>query len=301
MSAPHLARHEPRRLATIRVALLAVSALLSAAVATPALAQESMNTAAATMPSKGTLVYKPRFHYAQFGRDPSGDTQTTRMLEVSSEFSYGLARAWAMSLTIPAAFRDQDRDDAVGGAGGGSESDQGIEDLDLMLKWRIYKSDSVGVNTVRVALLGGASFASGDDHDFSSQTINPMLGVVATVVRGRHGFNQELSFRCNNTDDNDNNFGGEGGYNTLFYNTSYVYRLWPEQFTSESKGGWYATAELNGIYESNGDHELRFTPGVMYEAWRWTFELMAVLPVWHNLEERPELDWGLGIGFRFSF
>ncbi len=295
MSTPYHARFATRRRAII---LRASLSLLAVAAAAPALAQESMNTAAATMPSKGTLVYKPRFHYAQFGRDPSGDSETTRMLEVSSEFTYGLARAWAMSLTIPAAFRDQDRTDA---AGGGSDSDQGIEDLDLMLKWRIYKSDSVGVNTVRVALLGGASFASGDDHDFSSQTINPMLGIVATVVRGRHGFNQELSFRYNNTDDSGNNFGGEGGYNTLFYNTSYVYRLWPDRFTSESTGGWYATAELNGIYESSGEHELRFTPGVMYEAWRWTFELMALLPVWHDLDERPELDWGLGVGFRFSF
>jgi hypothetical protein len=283
----HFPKPRAARAPTVLVAVIALAPL--------AHAQESMNTAAATMPSPGTFVLKPRVHYAQYGRDPNTSVESTRILELDSELTYGLARAWAMTLTIPAAYREQDHSDDS------SSSDRGVGDLDLLFKWRIFKRDDAGLDTARVALLGGASFASGDDHDFSSQTISPFLGIAATIVRGRHGFNQELTYQLNNADAPEDNFGGEGGANTLFHNTSYVHRLWPDTFTPESQGAWYATAEINGILESNGDHEIRFAPGVMYEAWRWTFECMLQLPLWHDLDHRPELDWGVGLGLRLSF
>jgi hypothetical protein len=39
----------------------------------------------------------------------------------------------------------------------------------------------------------------------------------------------------------------------------------------------------------------------MYEGRRWGAEAMIALPVYDELEERPELDWEVGGGLRFLF
>ena len=63
-----------------------------------------------------------------------------------------------------------------------------------MLKYRILKEDSGGIDTVRAAIMAGAEVASGDDRDFSSLSFNPHIGAVLTVVRGRHGFNVAVDY-----------------------------------------------------------------------------------------------------------
>lgn len=271
--------------------------LLAAVGAAPscAIAQEAMYTDAATMPSPNTFVLRQQFHYFRFGTDPAGDAKSTDLYQAQTSLSYGLIRDWSLSLMAPIEARhDQLR-------AGGSDSDRGVSDLDLALKWRFYKSDSGGINTLRAALIGGAEFASGDDHDFSSQTINPHIGAVITVVRGRHGFNQDLHYQVNTGGDADHNFGGDSSADVFRYNSAYVYRIYPAAYTPDSIGAWYITAELNGISETNADHELRFSPGLMYEGRRWACEFMAQLPVFDDLDHRPELDFALGFGFRLSF
>lgn len=267
-----------------------------AAIASGAAAQEAMYTEAATMPSPGVSVVRPLLNFSKFGSDPDGQTSETERVELNTTYQYGIARAWSLRMEVPLMFEDRDSKD------GTDESDSGVEDLDLTLKWRVYKNDDVGVNTVRVALLGGAAFASGDDKDFSSQTINPHVGAVVTVVRGRHGFNQELTYRLNTgQDDVENTGGGKGPDDAFYYNTAYLYRIAPSEYASDTKGAWYITAELNGLYETNGDNEIRVGPGLMYEAWDFAFELMGQLPVVSDLDERAELDFSIGAGFRFTF
>lgn len=268
--------------------------LLTLALAPAALAQEAMYTQAATMPGPGGVIVRTQAHVARFGADPAtGDrnfTDTTFMQTAQ----IGLVRDLSLTLDAPIALRHATRAD------GSHDADHGVKDLDAMLKYRVYRHDGHGVDTTRVALLGGAQFASGDDRDFSSRSVNPHLGAVVSVIRGRHGFSQDASFKFNTRGDDDHNDGGDGTANALFLNSSYVFRLWPAQFTSESVGGWYTTTELSGVFETNGDSELRYSVGVMYEGRRWAFEAMIQLPLWHDLDHRAELDWAGGVGFRFS-
>jgi len=154
----------------------------------------------------------------------------------------------------------------------------------------------------RAALIGGAHIASGDDKDFSTQSVNPYLGAVVTIVRGRHGFNQDVFYHLNTTGSGyDNTEGGMGPADAFRANSAYVFRLFPERFTSQSTGAWYATCELNYLYETNGDQDLRWAPGIMYEGQEFAFEVMVQLPLWDDLSERPELDFAVGVGFRFAF
>lgn len=273
----------------------APAAVAAAVLAPAAAAQEAMYTAAATMPSKGTVVLREQVHYQRFGSDDSGDTRRVQRAEVMTTLSVGLDRALALSVDVPAAFEWADFKT------GGSEFDKGVEDLDLTLKWRIFKHDSGGIDTTRAALMLGAHVASGDDEDFSSQSVNPHVGVVWTRVVRRHGFNLEGEFTWNTGGEESANLGGDGPHDAVRLNGSYVYRLAPARYGPESRGAWYATAELNGLYETNGDWDLRWAPGLMFEGWRWGFEVMAQFPLYQDVDERPEFQVAIGAGIRLAF
>lgn len=271
-----------------------LATLAACSLASSALAQEAMYTNAATMPSPGVSVIREQVHYYRYGGNPNTGSDHTDQLEFLTSWQFGLDRALSLTLDVPIEFRntvDNDTDDR----------DKGVEDIDLMLKYRIYQDDSGGIDTFRIALMGGVSFASGDDHDFSSQSVNPHLGIVFTEVRGRHGFNQELHYYFNTGGDKDGNYGGEGPADALRLNLAYLYRIAPDVYRSDTKGAWYITAELNYLYETNADHDLRFSPGLMYEGRRFAFELMSQFPVWQDVEERPKLVFGIGVGVRITF
>lgn len=273
-----------------------LGALAAVSAGGAASAQEAMYTEAATMPSPGVFVLRPQVHYYQFGAEPDGSAASTDRLIWSTSLQVGIERALSLTLEVPVAWERIRLPD------GSSDSDHGVEDLDAMLKWRFFKDDSGGVDTVRAALLVGARFASGDDRDFSSQSFNPHIGAVVTVVRGRHGFNQELSFQANTGGGGvDNLGGGAGPAEALRSNTAYLFRLFPQQYAADTKGAWYLTAELNTLYETNGDWDVRVSPGIMYEAWDFAFEVMAQLPAVQRLNNRAELDFGVGVGVRITF
>lgn len=268
----------------------ALPLLLLAGLATPALAQEAMYTQAATMPSPHTWIYKPMFHYWRYGSDPnSNDVQTDRF-ESGHNLAYGIDRGWAAYVDVPVHV------DVTEFADGSEETDFDVDRIEANLKWRFTQNDSGGIDTVRAALIGGAEFSV--EEEFS---INPKIGGVVTVVQGKHGFNQDAFYILNTGGDREDNFGGEGPDDALTHSSAYVYRFWPDAFQADSRGAWYTTIELNGIYETGGDYELRWAPGVMYEGYRWAFEVMAILPLYQDVEDRAELDLGVGFGFRFSF
>ncbi|GEM_PF-264902 len=263
-------------------------------------AQEAMETEAATMPSPGIFTFRPQFHYEKFGQRPNVESggilsEEEHKYAFNVGLQYGIARDWSLILEVPIVFEQFNTPD------GATEDDTGVEDIDAALKWRFYKQDQGGIDTIRAAAIFGARFASGDDEDFSSESVNPHVGAVITIVKGRHGFNQDIHFTWNTGGTIESNDGGDGPDDDIMAGTAYVYRIYPDAFTSESVGGWYVTAEAIQHYETNGDYEMRFLPGVMYEGRTWAFEAMLILPVIQELDERPELQWGAGFGFRLTF
>lgn len=259
--------------------------------AMPALAQEAMYTAAATMASPHTLIVREQFHLWRYGSSPEAGTERTDKVVAETSLQYGLARAWSVTLDVP--FSHAADTDAATGA---KSSHDGVDELDVTVKHRFYQHDSGGVDTVRAAVLFGVHAAFED-----SAHADPHVGAVVTVVRGRWGFNQDAGFRLTTGGDASNNLGGDGPADAVFHNTSVLYRIDPPAFTSKTRGAWYVTVEINGLYETNGDYELRWSPGLMYEGREFAFELMAQFPLWQEVDHRAELDWGVGFGFRFLF
>lgn len=276
-----------RRSSRALLALVGAGAIFTTAES--ARAQEAMYTQAATMPAPGTIILREQFHWYRYGSHPVSGVERTDKLEAMTTIAYGLDRGLALFVDVPITHvREKSPTE--------DNTHTGIDDVDVMLKWRFYQKDSGGIDTIRAALLAGVEFSFEDTF-----AAHPMLGAVITVVRGRHGFNQDLIYHLNTDGSPENNLGGDGPYDALAFNTAYLYRFYPDRYTSDSVGAWYVTAEINGLYETNGDVELRWAPGLMYEGRIFAFELMAQFPLWNDLDNRPELDFALGIGFRFIF
>lgn len=267
----------------------------SCALAASASAQEAMYTQAATMPSPGTFIFRQQFHAWRYGDRPDSDIERTIVYESSSMLSVGLDRGIALSVDVPLVYRST-RDES-----GDDEGNYGVEDIDILAKFLVYKNNTGGIDTFRAALLAGALVTSGDNSSFGSQTVNPEIGAVLTTVRGRHGFNVDAMYHFNTGGDSDDNLGGEGPSDAITANAAYVYRIAPERYKPDSTGAWYITAELNGLYETNSDFDIRLSPGLMYEGRVFGFEIMGQVPVIQQVDHRPELTWGIGIGFRFLF
>jgi hypothetical protein len=276
-----------------RPARLLPAALLPALLAPAAMAQEAMYTAAATTASPGTFILREQFHFWRFGSDPRTDTDRTDRYELSSAVQIGLARGLSLTVETPVEIRDRRQEST-----GRHDTDTLSPDTELMLKWRFYQDDSGGIDTLRLALMTGVRFDTSSTDDFHA---DPHLGLVATKVFGRHGLNAEVRYTLTTGGDRLDNFGGDGPADAFNYNFAYVYRIFPDAYTSQSDGAWYITAELNGLLETNGDHDLRFSPGLMYEGRRVGVEIMAQLPVYSRTDERPRLHFGIGVGVRLLF
>jgi hypothetical protein len=274
-----------------------MSAAALAVIGSPALAQEAMYTEAATMPSPGTFVLREQFHFSEHGRNPDTGSESTRRHEWSHSLQIGFARDVSLRVDVPMEWRVEK------GPAGGSRDDSsfGIGEIDMLLKWRFFRHDSGGIDTLRAALLAGVAVPSGDGRDFSPSAVSPSIGAVVTIVQGRHGFNQDLILRWNTNGSERFNFGGEGPAEAVSHGSAYLYRIVPGEYTAESTGAWYLTAEVNGLYETNGDYELLWAPGLMYEGRFFALELMAQFPLSQAVSQRPELDLRLGLGVRFTF
>ena len=264
-----------------------------AALAPLAAAQEAMYTNAATMPSTGVTLLRQQFHIFESGRNPETDDERTRTVQYETSAQVGLGVGW--SLTVKAVGEHS----GVTLEDGTRDTEDEFAALDLMVKHRFYMNNPGGVDTERAALMFGARLDA-EGH----ANVDPHIGVVYTRVHGLHGFNVELHYTWTTggrEDTLDNTLGGEGEADAFNYNFAYVYRIYPTVYAADSTGAWYVTAEINGLYETNGDNEIRFSPGLMYEGRRFGFEIMAQLPLANDLDHRPELDWGIGVGFRFLF
>lgn len=53
--------------------------------------------------------------------------------------------------------------------------------------------------------------------------------------------------------------------------------------------------------EWNGAPGLFLSPGIQYVTTRWIVEATVQLPVWQDLNARPEADFIVGFGVRFQF
>lgn len=269
--------------------------LLACALPHPADAQEPPNAyESATQPGPGTFIYKPQWHYIHFGDDPARRLREADHLTLTNTLNFGLAPDWSLSLRVPLEQRWQTY------RAGDHETSFGVGDFTTLAEWRIWRDDRGALDTQRLVLLGGMEWPSGQS-EFSSHSFDPLLGAAYTGVAGRHGANLSAVWKFTTAGMRDPLLPGDSRADLLRYDAAYLYRLWPEEFSAETQGAWYAVIELNGLYETNGDHEAFIAPGLMYEARTWVVEFSVQLPAVQELDHRPESDVAVVLGLRFLF
>ena len=258
------------------------------AIAPPAMAQLAPLTEAATQPAKGRITWRQSLSYTQFelaGRE-------IEQFETSTNLSYGITGELSASLT----FSYVDRN----GTGASAYDQAGLSDTDLRLKWRFWQHDPGAIDTNRLALVGGLRLPTGTDG-LSSDGYDPYVGLTFTKVQGRHGFNASAFLLITSDGQSAPIEAGMGPADLLTVESSYLFRLLPAAYTSETNGSLYAVVESIADYEMNGDFAWRLAPGILWEAKRYALELSVIVPVAREIDHRAETDWGISAGLRVLF
>ncbi|MGE3181278.1 MAG: hypothetical protein AB7N71_06585 [Phycisphaerae bacterium] len=261
-------------------------------------AQEPPNAISATSPSPGHAILKEQFRYYRLEMDREGRSRDRVVDEmvVSTTLNLGLTADWSLSFSAPLRFRQESFR-----LGNSVRESDGIDDVRALAKWRFWKKDSTALNTQRASLVMGLDIRTGD-APFTGDSYDPVIGLAYTQIHDRHGFNAVALWKFTT--------GGIGGDPILpgqttadlfTYDLAYLYRLYPKKYTADTPGALYAMLELNGRYETNGDHELLLSPGIMWEAAQWVLSGSVQLPAFQNIDNRARTDYALVMGVRFSF
>jgi len=279
-----------RLLGLLPVVLCGAVALVTVPAAS---AQEAINTPAATQPGEGNFVNTYKLRFTRYQDTPAGSDGSANEMRLEGILGYGLSGDWSVWLQAPLTVRSVTDDSGLDGDGG-------IGDLSLQFKHRFWQNDFGAVDTARASVFFGAELPTGNTG-LGSGSVDPFVGAVVTVISGRHGFNQGLSWKFN-TDSADEVWrAGDGKHDLLRFDSAYLYRLSPEEYSADFVASTYAVVELNGLYETNGDTEVFIAPGLLYEAPTFALELSVSIPVHQSLDERPEAQYSIGVGVRFLF
>jgi hypothetical protein len=268
------------------------------AIAASARAQEAINTPAATQPGAGHAYLVERLRWTRTGDDPSALDRETDEIALTSTLTVGVTGEVSLSFSQVAYWFDEERDEG----GGGRVSEQGVDlgDLTALARWRFAEWHPGPVDTTRLMVYGGVETSVGRSDLYADST-DPLVGMVATIIRGRHGLTLNASWQFT-TDGLEFPHGpGEGQADLLRADAAYLYRLAPETFAGDTTAAWYAVAEVNGLYETNGDTEVFLSPGILYEGTSWAAELGVQIPVYQRLDARPETEVTIVAGLRFLF
>ena len=271
----------------------AIAAVGVAALALGADAQESTNVPAATLPGPGLVMYRSMVRYESFDGAPGGGEGETDRLRFMHHVTYGIRPELGAFAEVSVVDRDID-------SPAGEESDTGLTDSRLGLLYRFYRHDFGPIETVRVSAEASVRLPTGTD-EFSSDTVNPALGLRATSILGRHGINAAARYELTTGESDDPLDAGDTLADSLMLSGGHLYRLWPASFVGGGSVALYSQVELLGQLETNGDASLDGAIGLLVEAPRWAAEMSVILPIAEDLEDRPDLEYGLAIGVRFLF
>lgn len=277
---------KPRRVLRCSVLLIAVVLSGTTALGGP------IHTNVAFSPHKGGNILRIQYVYSE--AESSGNARHVSSSTVRAAWIYGLRANLALIVNVPFVHRQVDR--FAPRLGRFEEVHDGVADLTAMLKYRFWQHDAGPMRTTRLAALFGLNIRSGDS-DFSSDSYDPILGLVYSWRDGRKLFDADLRYQINTG-------GGRQGHDTLRYDLALSYRVHPAEYpeSTANLSEWSVIAELNGRYATDGSHEIYLSPGVQCVTEQWVWEASIQIPVVQDLSgTRPETDYRAVIGLRYQW
>ncbi len=256
-------------------------------------AQQPTFTPSPVMPGKGVFSLQQLFQYRQFGEDKTGLNRDVEQWSSITNIKYGLRNDLSLGLKVPLLYRELS-------SPASNRTDEGIGDIELLASWRFYQHDFGPIDNTRAALLFGTELPTSNEP-FGTSGVNPIIGITAMHLEGRHGLNAAARWKFN-TDAREFPINpGTNESNAFFYDLAYLYRLEPVEYSLETKASIYAVIELNGLYETNGDNEILLSPSILYEAHEYAIEFALQFPISQNIQHRIETDWTATLGLRLLF
>lgn len=248
--------------------------------------QEAINFDSALQPGKGSTILRQQVRYFEADRrTPSMNLDISQWMSVTS-IVHGLEADTTLILNFKHIFRKIENNMT-----GESDRDNGFGDVRVLGKYNLWKVDTGPTDTTRFSVLGGLEIRSGDSN-FSSDSYDPLLGVVFTKSDGRFGYDLAGLWKFNT---------GGGASDEFKYDAAITYRLYPEKYGTGKIEAFFGVLELNGLAETNGDNELFLSPGVQYITGLWAIEATIQIPIWQELDKRPERDFIIGLIFKMYF
>lgn len=277
----------PSRFALLRAISLMAVVMATFATAGRAGAQAPINSNAALQPPRHGLILRQQFRYARADFNRKDANLDIALATESTTAVFGVTNAFTLLLNAPVVLSRRIENNAVGA----SDTEAGLADWTALVKVRLYRSDTSPTDTLRVDGVAGLELPTGAAA-FTSNSVDPIVGAVFTMTRGRHFFDADFLWKFNT---------GTGLPDRMRYDAAYIYRLWPARHTGSNPAAFNALIELNGAYETNGDNEIFVSPGVQYVTTRWILEATVQLPAWRDLDHRAETDFIVGVGVRVQF
>jgi hypothetical protein len=268
-------------------------ALLLLAVGLPAAGQQTSRSSAAVQPGRGVTVVRQFFEHTRYGNPD------VEQLRAETVVGYGLSGDWTVMGHLPVVYRNF-TDLPAGAAAPEDDAAVGFEDPRVMVQHRFWQRDTGPIDTQRAVVFGGVELPSGDDG-FTSDSFDGYFGAAYTRIAGRHGMNASVLYKWNTGDRGNPVMFGDQDADAVRGDLGYLWRLSPERYTAQTYGSSYASIELLGRYETNGDTELLLAPGLMYEAARWVLSGSVAVPVAQDLDGRPETRASVMLEFRLLF
>lgn len=257
------------------------------AAAGRASAQAPINFNVALQPPKGGLILRQQFRYAEADFNRADADLDIELWTEETTAVYGVTDSFTLLLSAPVVISQRVENRATGAG----DTDAGLADWTALAKLRLFRRDTGPNDTLRFDAVAGFELPTGEDA-FSSDSIDPIVGGVFTMSRGRHFFNADLLWK----------FDTSGGLpDVMRYDVAFIRRLWPARYTRANQNAINALIELNGTYDTSGDNELFLSPGIQYVTTRWIIEATVQIPVWQDIDGRAETDFIVGFGARVQF
>lgn len=277
------------------------SAWLSAVAA----AQEATNTPAATQPGAGAFTVNQKARYTRLDEDVGAlngrGIDGADVYTLDTSITLGITGNVSLRLDVPVKFVSASGRGAASGAGPAENEDKnGLADPTFVARVRVARWDHGPIDTTRVLVFAGTQIPAGTD-EVSSDSWDPVFGAALTAIRGRHGFSAGATYLLTTGGPARALEFGESSADALRLDAAHLYRLAPASWAADTSGAWYSQVELNARTETGGDAEVFLSPGLLYEGRRFAAEASVQLPVWQDVERRPETEVGVVLGVRLLF
>ncbi|MCH8243457.1 MAG: transporter [Planctomycetes bacterium] len=271
----------------IKQAVLAAAAVLASIASATA---GPINTDVAFTPRAGGGIL--RLQYVYLEADGHGAVGQINASTFRSTLVYGATERVALFFSVPYQNRQIDVSPAAGGRF--EDAHDGIGDMTALVKYRFWQRDSGTLETNRWAVLGGVSIRSGDS-DFTTDSYDPIIGTAWSRRANRTRWDADLLYRFGTGS-------GQFGHDAIRYDLAWSYRIYPAIYEPGQIASIDTVAELNGLYRTDGSHEVYLSPGLQLSGDGWVLETSLQLPIIREVDDdRAENDFRFVFGIRFHW